>query len=140
VSEIEVPEPDEVSGPWWEATERRVLLVQRCGACGHAQHPPRALCTGCGSDAALGWDTASGAGAVDACTVVERAMPGFAPPYVVARVRLAEGVLLLTNVIAADPYAVGTGDAVRLDWRPLPDGRALPVFVPAHSVVIPSER
>ncbi|MEV0973527.1 Zn-ribbon domain-containing OB-fold protein [Microtetraspora glauca] len=128
----EVPEPDEVTGPWWEATRRRILLVQSCGACGHTQHPPRALCTGCGSDRHLDWVEASGAAVVDACTVVERAMPGFAPPYVVARVRLAEGVLLLSNVVADDPYLLDTGDRLRLDWRPLPDGRALPVFVPSE--------
>ncbi|WP_067186128.1 Zn-ribbon domain-containing OB-fold protein [Microtetraspora niveoalba] len=128
----EAPEPDEVTGPWWDATRRRVLLVQSCGACGHAQHPPRALCVGCGSGRDLGWTEASGAAEVDACTVVERAMPGFDPPYVVARVRLAEGVLLLSNVGAADPYRVGVGVPLRLDWRPLPDGRALPVFIPSE--------
>ncbi|GII86123.1 hypothetical protein Ssi03_41130 [Sphaerisporangium siamense] len=131
-TEYEAPEPDEVTAPWWEATRRRVLLVQRCAACGHAQHPPRALCTACGSLRDLGWSEASGDGEVDACTVVERAMPGFQPPYVVARVRLAEGVLLLSNVVTERPHDVGVGDALRLDWRPLPDGRALPVFVPSE--------
>ncbi|WP_169988613.1 MULTISPECIES: Zn-ribbon domain-containing OB-fold protein [unclassified Microbispora] len=125
----QVPDPDEVTAPWWDATRRRVLLVQRCAACGHAQHPPRALCTACGSPRDLGWSEATGDGVVDACTVVERAMPGFRPPYVVARVRLAEGVLLLSNVVAERPHDVGVGDTLRLDWRPLPDGRALPVFV-----------
>ncbi|MGW5161149.1 Zn-ribbon domain-containing OB-fold protein [Nonomuraea wenchangensis] len=128
----QVPEPDEVTAPWWDATRRRVLLVQRCAACGHAQHPPRALCTACGSPRDLGWAEASGDGVVDACTVVERAMPGFLPPYVVARVRLTEGVLLLSNVVTERPYDVGVGDALRLDWRTLPDGRALPVFVPSE--------
>ena len=127
-----VPEPDEVTGPWWEATRGRVLLVQQCDSCGHAQHPPRALCTGCGSAAHLGWTKASGAAVIDACTVVERPMPGFTPPYVVARVLLAEGVLLLSNVVTTDPYLLGPGDRLLLDWRPLPDGRALPVFVPAE--------
>ena len=124
-------EPDEVTAPWWAATRERRLLVQRCTACGHLQHPPRALCTDCGRLDALGWTTASGAGTVDTCTVVHRApAPGFDPPYVVARVRLAEGVLLLTNVEAPDPAAVGCGDPVHLRWRPLADGRALPVFAP----------
>lgn len=127
-------EPDEVTAPWWAATRERRLLVQRCTACGHLQHPPRALCTGCGRLDALGWKTASGAGTVDTCTVVHRApAPGFEPPYVVARVRLAEGVLLLTNVEAPDPAAVGCGDAVHLRWRPLADGRALPVFAPGEA-------
>lgn len=129
--DLEVPPPDEVTGGWWEATRQRRLVLQRCAACDRAQHPPRALCAGCGSTTDLEWVDASGAGTVDTCTVVHRApSPAFTPPYVVARVRLPEGPVLLTNVVDTDPYAVGIGDRVRLGWRPLPDGRALPVFVP----------
>lgn len=81
--------------------------------------------------ASLGWVHASGTGIVDACTVVERAPePGFVPPYVVARIRLAEGPIMLSNVVDTDPYAVAIGNPVRLSWRDLPDGRSLPVFVP----------
>jgi len=57
--------------------------------------------------------------------------PGHEPPYVIARIRLAEGVVLLSNVETDDPGAVAIGDEVRLAWRPLADGRALPVFRPA---------
>jgi uncharacterized OB-fold protein len=126
----EVPPPDEVTGPWWEATRRRELLVQTCSR-GHRQHPPRAVCTACGDTEGLGWSRASGRGTVDACTVVHRApSPVFEPPYVVARIRLAEGPVLLSNVVTDDLEAVAIGDPVTLDWRPIPDGRALPVFVP----------
>ncbi len=132
-----VPDPDEVTAPWWDATRARELLVQVCPA-GHRQHPPRALCSVCGATDGLGWIPAEGRGAVDACTVVHRApAPGFEPPYVVARIRLAEGPVVLSNVLADDPGAVGIGDDVVLDWRPLPDGRALPVFVPVP-VPVPS--
>jgi uncharacterized OB-fold protein len=73
-------------------------------------------------------------GTVDSCTVVELApSPDFTPPYVVARVRLAEGPVLLSNVVHTDPYEVHIGDNVRLRWRDLPDGRALPVFAPVGS-------
>jgi uncharacterized protein len=86
--------------------------------------------------ATLGWVDASGDGVVDACTVVERAPgPGFDPPYVVARIRLPEGPILLSNVVDADPYTIMIGHPVRLAWRDLPDGRALPVFVRSVSFV-----
>lgn len=125
-----VPDADEATRTWWDATRDRRLLVQECG-CGHTQHPPRTLCTGCGRTDALGHRVAAGTGVVDACTVVMRAPDAdHAPPYVVARVRLPEGVVLLSNVVADDPHAVAVGDRVSLSWRALPDGRALPVFVP----------
>ncbi len=127
-----VPPPDEVTEGWWGATRQRRLVLQYCADCDRPQHPPRALCTACGATDHLGWRDASGEGIVDSCTVVERApSPDFTPPYVVARVRLAEGPVLLTNVVDIAPYEVGIGDRVRLRWRDLPDGRALPVFGPA---------
>jgi uncharacterized OB-fold protein len=127
-------EANETTALWWDATTERRLLVQRCEACGHHQHPPRALCTACGSTEHLGWTESTGEATVDACTVVERApAEGQAPPYVVARVRLPEGVVLLTNIEtthpSSDPYAVAIGDAVRLGWRDLSDGRRLPIFL-----------
>jgi uncharacterized OB-fold protein len=89
------------------------------------------VCTVCGDTENLSWATSAGIGVVDACTVVHRAPgPGFQPPYVVARVRLGEGPVVLSNVVTDDPDAVGIGDDVVLDWRPLADGRALPVFRP----------
>lgn len=122
-------EPDEVTQEWWDATRESRLLVQSCEACGHVQHPPRALCTGCGSTEHLTHVEASGEATVDAVTVVERApAEGLTPPYVVARVRLAEGVVLLTNIDTPTPYDVAIGDAVGLAWRDLPDSRRLPIF------------
>lgn len=75
----------------------------------------------------LSWQAMSGAGTIDSWTTVHRSPgPGFDPPYVVARVRLEEGPLLLSNLIGPpDHYC---GEAVSLRWQPLPDGRALPVF------------
>jgi len=129
VSPYEVPAPDEVTKPWWDATRTRQLLIQQCSSCATRQHPPRALCVGCGSIEHLGWITASGQGSVDAFTVVHRSpLPDLPTPYIVARVRLAEGPLLLTNIVTDDHDTVTAASAVSLDWRPLPDGRALPVF------------
>lgn len=130
MTDAELPPLDEVSTPWWAATRERILLVQHCGRCDHDQHPPRAVCTCCGRTDRLGWRPAGEHGVVDSCTVVERPAPGHAAPYVVARVRLPAGVLLLSNVETDDPHDVTVGDRLRLAWRPLADGRALPVFHP----------
>ena len=49
----------------------------------------------------------------------------------VARVRLVEGPILVTNIVGCPPESVFCDMPVAVDWRPLPDGRALPVFRPA---------
>lgn len=125
----EVPPPDEVTAPWWDATREHRLLVQRCTSCAHTQHPPRALCTGCGSAEHLGWVEAAGTAVVDTFTVIHRApRPDITTPYVVARVRLAEGVLALTRLEGRDPDDWRIADPLAVAWTDLPDGRALPVF------------
>lgn len=130
MTDAELPPLDEVTTRWWDATREQLLVVQHCDRCDHTQHPPRAVCIRCGDPEHLVWRPAGEHGVVDACTVVERAAPGHTAPYVVARVRLESGVLLLTNVVTDDPYDVAVDDRVRLAWRPLADGRALPVYQP----------
>ncbi|QMW66239.1 OB-fold domain-containing protein [Mumia sp. ZJ1417] len=127
----DVPPADEVTAAYWDATREHRLTVQRCGTCGHHQHPPRALCTGCGGTDALAQVDTSGAGSVDTFTVVHRApRPDVPVPYVLARVRLAEGPLVLTRLDGHDdPESWALGDAVTVAWTDLPDGRALARFV-----------
>lgn len=130
----DVPPPDEVTAGWWAATSAHRLVVQRCTSCAHHQHPPRALCTGCGALDHLEWVEAAGTGVVDTFTVVHRApRPDVATPYVVARVRLAEGVLALTRLEGREPDAWRIDDPVRVAWTDLPDGRALPTFQPREA-------
>ena len=111
---------------WWEATRERRLLVQSCDGCGHRQHYPRAFCKGCGRTD-MGWVEAEGGGTVYSFTHSHRSPDpsGFELPYTIAIVILDEGPRLLTTV---------TGDGIRCDmrvrlgWKPLDDGRYLPVF------------
>lgn len=126
-----VPPSDALTQPWWDATREHRLLLQECHACNHRQHYPRYVCTSCGATD-LGWAPSTGAGAVDTYTVVHRApREGVEVPYVVARVRLEDGPVLLTNLVDVAPDQVSIGAPVTLAWRDLPDGRSLPVFVPA---------
>ncbi|WP_395103797.1 Zn-ribbon domain-containing OB-fold protein [Actinomadura sp. SCN-SB] len=127
----EVPAPDEVTAPWWEATREHRLILQTCTRCSPGtQHPPRALCVRCGRGD-LGWVGSEGLGTVDSFTVVHRApRPDLTVPYVIARVRLIEGVVLLTRLRGREPDRWRVGDRVRVAWADLGDGRALPVFVP----------
>lgn len=125
----EVPPADENSAAFWDATREHRYTVQTCTACAHVQCPPKALCTGCGSMEHLTQVDSTGAATVDTFTVVHRApRPELEVPYTVARVRLAEGPVVLTRLEPAVPGESGwvIGDAVTLDWVDLPDGRALP--------------
>jgi uncharacterized OB-fold protein len=123
----EIPAPDDVTSDWWDATRERRLTVQGCDDCGHLQHPPRALCTACGRLDTLSLRPTTGRGTVDSWTLVHRApRPDVPTPYVVARVRLEEGPILLTQLL--DDHAWTIGDTVVVDWYAVPDGRALPVF------------
>jgi uncharacterized protein len=127
----EVPPPDENTAAYWEATATHRLTVQSCSACDHLQHPPKALCTGCGSMEHLAQTEVVGTGVVDSFTVIHRApRPEVAVPYTIARVRLAEGPVVLTRLEPAVPGEIGwtIGDPVAVDWIDLPGGRALPYY------------
>ena len=116
---------------WWDATREQRLVVQRCNACASYQHYPRALCISCGA-ADLAFDDAAGSGTVVSFTIVHRApSESFTPPYVVALVRLDEGVQLLTNIVAA-PEEVRCDQPVTVTWEALDDGRHLPLFTPTE--------
>lgn len=127
-----LPPVDAMTEPWWDATREHRLLLQRCESCGGLQHYPRYVCVRCGS-VELGWHESTGAGVVDSYTVVHRApRADVEAPYLVARVRLDDGPLLLTNLVEvpASDDAVAIGERVVVRWRDLSDGRALPVFAP----------
>lgn len=127
----DVPAADDLTAPWWDATRDHRLTVQRCGTCEAVQHPPRAVCLACSTLGGLTQVEASGTGEVDSFTVVHRApRPDVATPYTIARVRLAEGPVLLTRIHPHQEVAIG--DQVDVAWWDLPDGRALPVFRPTN--------
>ncbi len=127
----DVPAPDDVTADWWDATRTHRLTVQCCTACQAYQHPPRAVCTTCSAMDSLTHREATGTGVVDSFTVVHRApRPGVEVPFTLARVRLAEGPVVLTQLVGALPDAWRIGDPVRVAWVDLDDGRALPVFTP----------
>jgi uncharacterized protein len=125
-----VPEPDDVTGPWWEATRERRLIVQRCSLCDGRQHPPRAVCISCGRAEGLEWLDSAEVATVDTWTVVHRSpVPDMPTPYVIARVRLDEGPVLLTRLEPDLEWRIG--DRVTVRWADLADGRALPIFTRA---------
>lgn len=114
---------------FWEASERDLLLGQRCNRCSVLQYYPRSRCTTCGS-AEWEYEQLSGRGTVYSWTEVLRNAPSEAKadvPYILAIVRLEEGPQLLTRIIDASPQAVEFDGAVDVVFRKLGDHR-LPCF------------
>jgi uncharacterized protein len=95
------------------------LVVQRCAACGALAVPPKAVCPGCEG---LRWDraTLTGNGEIASFTVIRVPPARLAAlaPYVVAVVRMAEGVSLLGRLTGVPLDAVHVGLAVRFAGSP----------------------
>jgi len=127
-----VPQPDDVTRPFWDACARRELRFQQCDHCGCQWLPPSVVCPRCWA-ADTRWVRATGEGTVFSFGVYRRAYhPVFKPllPYVVAVIELAEGPRLVSNVVSVRPEDVHVGLHVRLEFQET-DGVALPVFRPA---------
>jgi uncharacterized OB-fold protein len=126
-----MPETDGLAAHYWnEASEGR-LALQRCSACGRHQHYARPHCTACGSRD-LAWVSASGRGHVWSHTTVHRGpYDDIAAPYVLALIRLEEGVVMLSHVVQTQPEVVSCDMKVELTFQPLREGVRLPVFRPA---------
>lgn len=126
---LPVPPPSPASAPFWDATRRRELTVQRCESCARLVWYPRFVCPHCGGSS-LEWKKLSGDGVVYAVSVHHRAaVPALADkvPYSVVLVDLDEGVRMMSNVFGPPPTV---GDRVTVAWVPLEDGRNLAVFEP----------
>ncbi len=128
------PAVDPATSPYWAAAERGVLVVPRCVGCDRHFWYPRGFCPRCGSWE-LAWPESSGVGEVYTWTVVRRAGGAWseAVPFVLAYVRLDEGVVVQANLVdgSSDDLHVGArvvacferqadGDLPVLRFRPAP--------------------
>lgn len=127
-----LPSPSPWSRPFWEGCKRHELLIQRCKDCGTYIFYPKLYCPNCLS-ANIEWVKSSGRGKVYTFTVVYR----YAPtefldivPYVVAVIRLEEGIQLMSNVVDCDPEQVKCDMEVEVRFEEVTDEFSLPRFRP----------
>ena len=128
-----LPHPSPLTQPFWDATAREELLLQRCEACGAHVFYPRHNCTECGSRS-LTWVPARGTGTLFTYTVARRPThPAFADrvPYLIAVVELDEGPRMTTNLVDCDPEEAAIGMRVEVAFGELQEGLRLPFFRPA---------
>ena len=128
-----LPEPDELSAPFWAAAAQGRLEIQRCGGCGVYHFPAVVACPDCaGTD--LRYEQVSGRGRV--FSVTETAAGARHEwhrrrlPYLVGLVELVEqpGLLLLTNFPRDSRDDVRTGRQVQFHAEPVTEEIGLPQF------------
>lgn len=121
------PVPDGASATAYWSTEAGIV-VSRCQRCQQLSHPPQDLCPQCWSPAAP--EVLPGTGVVAAVSVIHHSRaPGFsdATPYVVAIVRIEEGIHVHATVTGVPPEQVSVGLAVAAVPAPVGDAH-VPVF------------
>ncbi|MFW0793860.1 OB-fold domain-containing protein [Gordonia sp. CPCC 205515] len=116
---------------YWTSGADNLLRIQECAQCAELIHPPQPACRYClGTE--MGHRAVSGRGTIAGFTVNHRfAVPGLAPPYVVAQVALAEDerIRLTTNIIDCEPDDLYLGMTVEVRFLPVEDVW-LPLFAP----------
>lgn len=129
-----IPEPDDVTRPYWDAARSHELHIRKCLDCSKMQHPPRPACPSCGSEKHE-WVKVSGDGVVYTFIIDYRLMvPGFDKPYVVAQVNPVEAqddtVRVVANVIDCPIESVYIGMPVEVVFEDVSDAVTLPQFRP----------
>ena len=96
-----LPRVTALNQPFWEATRRHELRLQRCLDCARFRYPPSPVCPECLSEESE-WARVSGRGTVTTWVVFHRKyFESFAAdlPYHVVQVQLDEGPRLTANVV-----------------------------------------
>jgi len=125
-----LPRIDHVSRPYWEFCRRHEFRLQRCSACGAVRYPPKEQCPSCLSPEAT-WEPMSGKGTV--WSWIEMHQPYFQGfrddlPYVVLFVHLAEGPLMMANLVDSDRAQLRCDAPVEVRFIDATDEVSLPQF------------
>lgn len=92
------------------------LEGQTCSACGAVQFPPRSSCSACRAPE-LERRRLSGLGTVYSYSQASQAPEGFAPPHLMALVRLEEGPVVAAQLSDVEPEEVEIGMEVEMVTR-----------------------
>lgn len=128
-----LPEPTPETRHFWDGCNAGQLLLQHCTVCEETYFPPRPFCPRCGSrEVAI--NRASGDAVLWSYVINHRPQPAMgSEPYAIAVVKLAEGPLMMTNIIDCPQ----TPDVLRLDmpvrvcFVKQSEDITLPLFAPA---------
>jgi len=88
-----------VSKHWRLHKQKYALVGSKCKGCGTLFFPTRQYCAGCESTNVEDYGF-SGHGVIETYTTIHVAPAGFNAPYVVAIIRLDEGVSIVSQMVA----------------------------------------
>lgn len=130
-----VPDVNPWAKPFWEAARENKLIIQKCPDCNQHVFYPRLVCPHCFSEN-LEWVEASGKGTIYSYTVVTNNSPSAFIndiPYIVALIKLDEGVQMLSNIVECDPDELTCDMPVEVTFEKLNDDFTLPKFRPLQT-------
>lgn len=125
-----LPKPTPWSKPFWEGCKQHKLLIQECLKCNTKIFYPKLYCPICLSSE-IRWIEASGKGRVYTFTTVYNYQPAdFSSdvPYIIAVIRLDEGVQLMSNIVDCTPEEIGCDMEVEVVFEDVTDNITLPKF------------
>jgi uncharacterized protein len=128
-----LPQVDEVNRPFWEATRRREVVLQRCRDCREVWYPAATNCPKCLSTN-FEWSAVSGSGTVWSFIVYHHCWHrGFEKdiPYNVAMIQLEEGPLVISNIVNVKNDSIKVGMPVKVVFEPATEQVTLFKFTPA---------
>ena len=124
-----LPQPTKISQPFWDACRRGEFQIQQCNSCGaHLFYPVR-MCPQC-SSLDLGWVSASGRGTIYSLSTLVQATDGDSgrDPTILALVALAEGPVMMSNIVGAGAQGARIGDSVEVEFASVSDEISMPMF------------
>lgn len=127
-----LPVLTDLNRPFWEGCAQGKLLLQRGKTSRQLRYPAALVCPFT-LDPEYEWEEMSGRGKIFTYVVFDRVYHKSwegRTPYTVALVELDEGPMMLTNIVGLDRNELEIGRAVQVDFEPLADGIAKPVFKP----------
>ncbi len=119
------------AAPFYAAAAEGRFLLPWCLHCSQPHWYPRARCPFCFGETE--WRAASGRAEIYSFS----SMPRANPPLTVAYVTLAEGPVMLTNLVDCDPEALAIGQPVTLRFCPTEGGPPIPCFTPLANGATP---
>lgn len=125
-----LPNIGEKNRPFWEATAKGELQMQRCDDCGHYRYPISDWCPRCLSENYT-WTKLSGRGEVfSAVTFYQVYHPAYRDdvPYNSSMIQLEEGPRMFSNVVGVPPDEVKVGDKVHVVFDKINDEVTMPRF------------